>query len=108
MTRMHNPPYPGETLRVDVLPALGLNVTKAAEALGVTRVTLSRLLNGAAGVSPKMALRIPNAPQCRVVRQWLGRTQHHRPTSPRCECARGESEKICSNVRSRRTGISTT
>jgi addiction module HigA family antidote len=63
MTRMHNPPHPGETLREDVLPALGLTVTGAAEALGVTRVALSRVLNGRAAVSPEMALRLE---------RWLG------------------------------------
>lgn len=63
MDRMHNPPHPGETLRDDILPALGLNVTEAAAALGVSRVTLSRVLNGAAGISPEMALRIE---------RWLG------------------------------------
>lgn len=61
---MHNPPYPGETLREDVLPALGLSVTEAAAQLGVARVTLSRVLNGAAGISPEMALRIE---------AWLGK-----------------------------------
>ena len=63
MARMFNPPHPGLTLRDDVLPALGLTVTQAAEQLGVSRVTLSRLLNGRAGVSPEMALRIE---------AWLG------------------------------------
>ena len=63
MNRMHNPPHPGETLREDVLPALGLSVTDAAAALGVTRVALSRVLNGRAGVSPEMALRLE---------RWLG------------------------------------
>jgi addiction module HigA family antidote len=63
---MHNPPHPGETLREDVLPALGLTVTDAADALGVTRVALSRVLNGRAGVSPEMALRLE---------RWLG-TEH--------------------------------
>jgi addiction module HigA family antidote len=63
MNRMHNPPHPGLTLRDDVLPALGINVTEAAEALGVTRPTLSRVLNGAAAVSPEMALRLE---------RWLG------------------------------------
>lgn len=58
MTRMHNPPHPGETLREDVLPALGLSVTEAAEQLGVTRATLSRVLNGRAAISPEMALRL--------------------------------------------------
>ena len=58
MSRMHNPPHPGETLREDVLPALGLSVTDAAPALGVTRVALSRVINGRAAISPEMALRL--------------------------------------------------
>ncbi len=63
MSRMHNPPHPGETLREDVLPALGLSVTDAAEQLRVTRATLSRVLNGRAAISPEMALRLEG---------WLG------------------------------------
>ena len=63
MTRMFNPPHPGLTLRDDVLPALGLSVTEAAQQLGVARVTLSRVLNGRAAISPEMALRIE---------AWLG------------------------------------
>ena len=63
MARMYNPPHPGLTLRDDVLPALGLTVTQAAQQLGVSRVTLSRVLNGRAAVSPEMALRIE---------AWLG------------------------------------
>ena len=63
MSRMYNPPYPGETLREDVLPALGLSVTKAAAQLGVTRAALSRVLNGRAAISPMMALRLE---------AWLG------------------------------------
>lgn len=63
MSRMFNPPHPGETLREDVLPALGLTVTDAAAQLGVTRAALSRVLNGHAAISPVMALRI----EC-----WLG------------------------------------
>ncbi len=63
ISRMHNPPHPGETLREDVLPAFGLTVTEAAAQLGVTRVALSRVPNGRAGISPDMALRIE---------KWLG------------------------------------
>ena len=63
MTQMYNPPHPGETLREDVLPALGLSVTEAAEQLRVTRAALSRVLNGRAAISPEMALRIEG---------WLG------------------------------------
>jgi addiction module HigA family antidote len=47
---------PSETLRDDILPALGLNVTQAAVQLGATRVALPRVLNGRAAVSPEMAL----------------------------------------------------
>ena len=57
MSKMHNPPHPGLTLRDDVLPALGLSVTDAAQQLDVARVTLSRVLNGRAAISPEMALR---------------------------------------------------
>ncbi len=56
-TELHHP-YPGATLREDVLPALGLTVTQAAAQLGVTRAALSRVLNGRAAISPEMALRI--------------------------------------------------
>lgn len=63
MTRMHNPPHPGLTIRDDVLPAIGVNVTEAAEQLGVSRVTFSRMINGRAAISPEMALRIE---------AWLG------------------------------------
>ena len=60
---MHNPPHPGEALREDVLPALGLTVTGAAVQLGVTRAALSRVLNGKAAILPEMALRLE---------RWLG------------------------------------
>lgn len=63
MSRMHNPPHPGEMLREDILPALGLTVTEAAAQLGVTRAALSRVLNGRAAISPEMALRLEG---------WLG------------------------------------
>lgn len=58
MAKMFNPPHPGETLREDVLPALGLSVTQAASELGINRVTLSRVLNGKAGISIDLALRL--------------------------------------------------
>ena len=56
--RMHNPPHPGEIIRELCVEPLDLTVTGAAEALGVTRKTLSTLLNGRAGISPEMALRL--------------------------------------------------
>ena len=52
---MHDPPHPGEIIR-DAVHAEGWTVAEAAARLGVTRNTLSRLLNGRAGVSPRMAL----------------------------------------------------
>ena len=58
---MHNPPHPGEILRADYLEPLELNVTEAAKALGVTRKTLSTILNERAGISPAMAHRLSKA-----------------------------------------------
>jgi len=55
---MHNPPHPGEVIRDLCLEPLGLSVTEAAEGLGVSRKTLSAILNGRAGISPEMALRL--------------------------------------------------
>jgi addiction module HigA family antidote len=60
---MFDPPHPGETLREDVLPTLGLTVTEAARQLGVSRVALSRVLHGKAAISLDMALRLE---------AWLG------------------------------------
>lgn len=55
---MHNPPHPGEVLKELCLEPLGLTVTDAAEALGVSRKTLSTIINGRAGISPEMAIRL--------------------------------------------------
>ncbi|MCF6239268.1 MAG: HigA family addiction module antitoxin [Candidatus Marinimicrobia bacterium] len=65
MSAMYNPPHPGEIIKEDVLEAEGINVTEAARQLGISRVTLSRLLNGKTGISVDMALRLS---------QWLGTT----------------------------------
>ena len=59
--RMHNPPHPGELVREKCLASLGLTVTAAARGLGVTRKALSELINGRAGVSPDMAIRLSKA-----------------------------------------------
>lgn len=66
MMLMFNPPHPGEALRDDVMPALGLSMTEAADALDVSRAALSRVVNGRAAVSPEMALRL---------KRWL-RAEH--------------------------------
>jgi addiction module HigA family antidote len=62
MANMHNPPHPGETLKEDILPELGLSVTDAAVQLGVSRAALSRVINGRAAISADMAIRLS---------QWL-------------------------------------
>jgi addiction module HigA family antidote len=61
MPRMHNPPHPGEIIRDQCLEPLGLSVTDAAKGLGVTRKALSELLNGHAGISPEMGIRLERA-----------------------------------------------
>ena len=55
---MYDPPHPGEIIREFCVEALNISVTEAAKALGVTRKTLSSLLNGRSGISPVMALRL--------------------------------------------------
>ena len=61
MTRMHNPPHPGEVLQDTVLGAGGITVTEFAKRLGVSRVALSRVANGRAAISADMALRLAAA-----------------------------------------------
>ena len=65
---MHDPPHPGEVLREGWLTPLGLSVTAAAEHFGIARKTLSEILNGQAGISAPMALRLSQA---------LGTTAEH-------------------------------
>jgi antitoxin HigA-1 len=58
---MKNPPHPGEIIREQIIEALGLTVTRAAEILAVRRATLSDVTNGKACVSAEMALRLEKA-----------------------------------------------
>jgi addiction module HigA family antidote len=58
---MKNPPHPGSLIKTEVIEALGLSVSKAAEILQVRRATLSDLLNGNSALTPDMALRIEKA-----------------------------------------------
>lgn len=67
---MHNPPHPGEILKEDVLAPLNLSVTEAAERLAMSRVAFSRVLNGKAGISPDLALRLERA-GVSTARAWL-------------------------------------
>ena len=83
--KMHNPPHPGEILRDLCLEPLGITVTETAEALGVSRKTLSAILNGRAGISPEMAVRLSIAFGT-TAESWLTQqtqydlwlTEHHR------------------------------
>ena len=59
--RMKNPPHPGQHVKLDCLDPLGLSITKAAEILDVSRLTLSNLVNGKNGISPEMAIRLSKA-----------------------------------------------
>jgi addiction module HigA family antidote len=67
---MKNPPHPGELLREDVLAPLNLSVKEAAERLGMSRVALSRVLNGHAAISPDLAIRLERA-GVSTARAWL-------------------------------------
>ncbi len=59
--KMKNPPHPGRIVRRECIEPLGLTVTEAAKALGVTRQALNNLVNGKSGVSPQMAIRLSKA-----------------------------------------------
>ena len=59
--KMKNPPHPGRIVRQECIEALGLTVTEAARALGVTRQALNNLVNLKAGISPEMAIRLSKA-----------------------------------------------
>ncbi|MBI3794649.1 MAG: HigA family addiction module antidote protein [Nitrospinae bacterium] len=61
MERIARPAHPGRFIKMEIIEPIGLTVTKAAEVLGVTRPALSSLLNGRAGLSPEMAMRIEKA-----------------------------------------------
>lgn len=68
MTKMHNPPHPGEILREWLEE---VSVTDAAQHLGIARATLSRVLNGSAGISADMALRL-QAALGTSAEMWMG------------------------------------
>ena len=93
---MKNPPHPGRIVRQECIEPLGLTVTEAAARLGVKRQTLNNLVNGRAGISPEMSIRLSKAFGSRP-EVWLGlqmqydlaqaektahRTKVHRITAP--------------------------
>lgn len=67
---MKNPPHPGDLLREDVLAPLGIEITEAAQRLGMSRTTLSRVVNGRAGISPDLAVRLERV-GVSTARFWL-------------------------------------
>lgn len=67
---MHNPPHPGEVLKDEVIAPLGLSVTDAATRLGMSRMALSRVLNGKAAITPDLAVRLENVGSGSA-RSWL-------------------------------------
>ncbi|MEO5568769.1 MAG: HigA family addiction module antitoxin [Gemmatimonadaceae bacterium] len=73
---MHDPPHPGEILRTLCFEPLGLGVSAAAEALGVSRKTLSAILNGRSGISPEMAIRLSIAFDT-TAESWLEQQNHY-------------------------------
>ena len=75
-SQMHRPPHPGEILRELCLEPLGVSVTEAARALGVSRKTLSAILNGRAGISPEMAIRLSVAFDT-TAESWLRQQMQH-------------------------------
>lgn len=74
--KMYNPPHPGEILRELCLEPLGLTVTQAAKALGVSRKTLSAILNGRSGISSEMAVRLSIAFNTSA-ESWLNQQTQH-------------------------------
>lgn len=68
---MKTPPHPGTMLRDDVIVPLGLGVTEAARKLGMSRVALSRVVNGRAAISPDLAIRLERA-GVSTARFWMG------------------------------------
>jgi addiction module HigA family antidote len=73
---MHNPPHPGEIIRELCLNPLGLSVSDAAKALGISRKTLSEILNGRAGISPEMAIRLAIAFDT-TPESWMNQQTQH-------------------------------
>lgn len=73
---MKNPVHPGEIIREDVLGELGLSVGEAAGRLGISRVTLSRVLHGHARISPSLAVRLEEA-GVGTARSWLAMQSAH-------------------------------
>lgn len=77
MVNMHNPPHPGTILKGLYLDGAGLSVTQAAEALGVSRKTLSQIVNEHAGISAQMAILLAQAFPTTTPQLWLNLQQQY-------------------------------
>jgi addiction module HigA family antidote len=91
---MKNPPHPGDFIRTEIVEPAGLTVTAAAEALGVSRPTLSSLLNGKAGLSGDRSLRIEKAFGVKMdTLMWMGAAYEIAQTRKREKLIR--VERVC-------------
>lgn len=90
---MADPPHPGEIVRYECLVPLGLTVTRAAEGLGVTRQTLSDLVNERSGISVEMAVRLSKAFGS-TPETWLGLQMAYDLWQARDQAARIEVERL--------------
>lgn len=77
MVNMHNPPHPGTILKGLYLDGAGLSVTQAAEALGISRKTLSQIVNEHAGISAQMAIMLAQAFPTTTPQLWLNLQQQY-------------------------------
>jgi addiction module HigA family antidote len=97
--KMHNPPHPGEGLKTLCLVPLHLSVTEAARALGVSRKTLSGILNGRAGISPEMAVGLSIAFDTSA-ESWLNQqVQYDLACGKKSKAAPGNEIDCCLNTR---------
>lgn len=76
MSIMHEPLHPGEIVKAELIEGAGLSVTEAANKLGISRTALSRLLNGHAGISPEMALRLSKLFETSI-EMWINLQAHY-------------------------------
>ena len=74
---MHNPSHPGAVLKGLYLDGAGLTITQAAEALGISRKTLSQIVNEKAGISPQMAILLSQAFPNTTPQLWLNMQQQY-------------------------------
>ena len=96
---MKNPPHPGRSIRTACLEPLGLSVSEAAKVLGVTRQTLTKVINGKSSISPEMAIRLTKAfgstPETWLRMQLAYDLPPPARMKPKSRCAVSTSRKNC-------------